>query len=450
MPFDFFPRIVQFFGFSNSSTTTSPAPARRAPTPSPTSTHAKKRRFSASEAQREPGNTGNKNEPRWKRRDESQRKSSSSSSSSSSRRVAEYACRDVEVREAWWQMVGLMHGFAEEYFGFGVVPNNKPCTAFFERFEPETAKIIGCVASGGPGGEAAWRALFVDEKKRKGLVMAMVGNMLVEHVFKHMFFGGLPEQVKAMSDLQRTYKDHDGFHRNKEYAAMALQCTHGQRVPPNFTNHVNCIVGAIHTHLEPILALDPVAPAREHVIGAIHTMVTHAGLLSLAMRLDPHTVYHLEPVFKEDRFSSKRMECINQREMEQTNPHTADDTKGLSKQEKRRRATLSDGERKRAKHDEPLTQMTILHGVTAYRLGGWEASNSRIQEVKYEKEEHANQGLRVRKLTKGLVYCRWGRRRRFQEGKSEDMAEVDGEAGKGGFVEFSEVKGVVDWRFHVG
>lgn len=163
------------------------------------------------------------------------------------------------------------------------------------------------------------------------------------------------------------------------------------------------------------------------------------------MRLDPHTVYHFAPVFKEQDFSSESMECINHAQMQQTNPRTPDDAEGLTRAEIRRRQRLSAAEKKRAHNDDALTQITVLDGVTAYRVGGWEARDSTLSDVRFEKKEFGNRGVRVRKLTDALVYCRWGRARRFKNGKGDDVAAQHGDAWDGGFVEFARVKGLGFW-----
>jgi hypothetical protein len=219
------------------------------------------------------------------------------------------------------------------------------------------------------------------------------------------------------------------------------------KLPGDFSNHVNYIVGVISTHLAPILALDD-DPAHAHpsmMIPDLHTIVTHAGLLALSMRIDPHTVYYVEPVFKEDTFSSQRMECFNQVQMEQTNPRTPDTHDLLYNEEKTRRAGLSAAEKKRAKSDDALTQIMIMDGVTAYRRGGWESAYSKVLDVKYEKTEFRDQGIRARVLTAGWVYCRWGRARQLKDGKSADSPAAHGTAWNEGFREFSDVQGVVDW-----
>jgi hypothetical protein len=164
------------------------------------------------------------------------------------------------------------------------------------------------------------------------------------------------------------------------------------------------------------------------------------------MRIDPHTVYHFEPVFKQDKFDSKRMKCYNRKAMEQENPRTPDTEPLLTEDERKLRATISEAEKKRARNHDPLTQITILDGVTAYRLGGWECAESTILDVKFEKKEFINQGVRARVFTRGWVYCRWGRARRFRDRKGVDALEAHGTAWRDGeFTEFSDVWGVVDW-----
>lgn len=99
----------------------------------------------------------------------------------------------------------------------------------------------------------------------------------------------------------------------------------------------------------------------------------------------------------------------------------------------------------RARADDALTQITIMHGVTAYRRGGWEDGASTLANQKFESSEWARMGVRVRMLTQGWVYCRWGRARRFRDSKADDVAAAHGAAWRGGFREFSDVEGVVDW-----
>lgn len=139
------------------------------------------------------------------------------------------------------------------------------------------------------------------------------------------------------------------------------------------------------------------------------------------------------------------MECLNGYGMQQTNPHTSDTEPGLRASEKKRRAALSVAEKKRSRNDDVLTQITIMDGITAYRLGGWEAVDSKVTNVRYEKVKYANQGVRERVLSKAWTYCRWGRAQVFKNGKAADVAAHHGVAWKGGFARFTEVRGVLDW-----
>lgn len=160
-------------------------------------------------------------------------------------------------------------------------------------------------------------------------------------------------------------------------------------------------------------------------------MIAQAGFLSLFMRLDPHTVYYCTPVFKEDTFSRKFMECFNKRNMEATHPRERTNWP----------ANTPQAEINRAKGDDPLTQITIMDGITAYRLGGWETRDSTPWTVQHAKEMKGR-GVRSRILTHGWVFCRWGKARRFKEGRSADDAKMHGTQWKGGFVGFRDVEGV--------
>lgn len=181
-------------------------------------------------------------------------------------------------------------------------------------------------------------------------------------------------------------------------------------------------------------------------IAALHAIVSQAGMLSISMRADPLTVYQFVPIFKEDTYDANRMECFNTHAMEQTNPRTPDSEPLLTKAEKFRREGIPEREKARAKNDDPLIQIAIMYGVTAWRLGGWEDSSSTLSAPKFEKQEYKDMGVRSRILTHGWVYCRWGRARRFKDGKPDDKPETHGLAWRdGGFKEFTDVGGVVDW-----
>jgi hypothetical protein len=154
------------------------------------------------------------------------------------------------------------------------------------------------------------------------------------------------------------------------------------------------------------------------------------------MRLDPHTVYYTTPMFKEDTFQSKYMEAFNRAQMVSTHPREPT-TKWPP--------GITEAEKNRAKGDEPLTQITLLDGITAYRKGGWETQDSSVWEPVYASESGAETGIRARVLVHGWVYCRWGRARKFVNGRKADERRVHGKAWvEPGFVEFREVEGVPD------
>jgi hypothetical protein len=122
-----------------------------------------------------------------------------------------YAIRDAEIRDAMWDITGQMERLARQHFDFDYAPKDGVVPAdVFKAMTPQTAKIIGCVASGGPGGVAGWHELFTDNEKRLALICAIVGNVLTEQVFGHMFFGGTEEGIREVMGVQERLKDEDG------------------------------------------------------------------------------------------------------------------------------------------------------------------------------------------------------------------------------------------------
>lgn len=123
----------------------------------------------------------------------------------------QYVLRDAEIRDSLWHTMDLLERFATHFFDFEYAPAGGVVSPkMYAAMTPQTARIIACVASGGPGGEQGWHDLFVERAKRRALVCAVVANVLVEQVFRHIFFGGEAEDVRAVSGLQQTYKDGDG------------------------------------------------------------------------------------------------------------------------------------------------------------------------------------------------------------------------------------------------
>lgn len=252
-----------------------------------------------------------------------------------------------------------------------------------------------------------------------------------------------------------------GFDRNAQYATYIASLLENKeaadkldfRLPPTFIAHVVHIIHALWAHLAPIYTLchgaqgahNTTTPIPAPIFAALHQIVTQAGLLSLLMRLDRHTVYYFEPLFKENKYDPDRMKCINHADMTQRNPRTP--VEKLSKAEQERRARLSEAEKQRARGDEALTQITIMRGLCAYRRGGWETGDSTAEVPKFEDAASENQGIRVRMLTHGWVYCRWGRARGYSKGKvgASGDEKLHGDAWKGGFVEFTDVEGVPNW-----
>lgn len=316
-----------------------------------------------------------------------------------------YACHDMEIRDGIRKTMSQIEDFANAHFDFEIEDNTLLRPAL-KSMAKETAKIIACVASGG------WEELFLASDKRKALVCAIIGNVLVEQVFQHIFFGGTEAQIKEVAAIQEQHQNDDGFHRTTLYAAKIRSLltspskpkpptTHPPtlHLPPNFTTHTTHITASLLTHLRPILALHPSAPPLSPL--PLHALITHAALLALQMRLSPHTAYHFPPAFKHQPFSPYTMSCLNAQDLPST------------------------PEREHSPSATALVQIALFPGVTAYRKGGWEVCSSASPSLSPQYESGcAGKGVRERWLTRAWVYCGWGRAR----------GVVDG--GEGGFVEF--------------
>ncbi|KAF2730719.1 hypothetical protein EJ04DRAFT_404375, partial [Polyplosphaeria fusca] len=364
-----------------------------------------------------------------------------------------YTKTDVEIRDSLWQIMDKLEVIAKTYFGNATIPTETVKKHLLDMDE-ETVTLIGCVASGGPQGDAGWYSLFQEDQKRRALVCAIIGKVLVEQVFAHQYFGGDAENIHQVLKIETNNRTRDGKSLNpihpikiltppgferKQKSATYLQTTRQSpdtpsfSLPPRFAAYTNRIIDTLHTHLLPIYTmLHPPSKPSTRLLPSLSSLATHASILSLLMRSDPHTVYYFSPVFKEDIFSRKYMECFNRRQMELTHPR-----------ERKWPASTSEQEKRRAQMDEPLTQICMFDGVTAYRVGGWETGGSGRGrgEVVYEDVGGEGEGIRSRVLSHGWVYCRWGRARRFVGGRPADEAVVHGEGWKGGFREFREVVG---------
>ncbi|KAB2099367.1 hypothetical protein AG0111_0g12255 [Alternaria gaisen] len=338
----------------------------------------------------------------------------------------------------------------------------------------------------------------------QALVCGIIGNVVSEQVLQRGFFGGIEEGVQQVTEVEKDTGDSDGEYINSEQRSdkkegergkgrlgIDSQCTaigfdrkikHAAVIrsylptpialPANFNAHVNIIVGALYTHLSPFLALvtPDNTPTLPTLFPHLQTLVISAGLLSLHMSLSPHTIYHHVPLFKEDTYVSSSMECFNERAMRLSNmrtslsglpslsfsssPSSFRPTQEELQQERARRNRLNETEKRRAGGNVPLVQIVCTEGITAYRRGGCEKNKTSSNENPvFEKSGYQNMGIRARILTHGWTYCRWGRARSSSDSMQNPACrdventgrKIHGDVWRdGGFVNFSDVEGVMD------
>lgn len=126
----------------------------------------------------------------------------------------EYTIRDAEMRDMIWQIMDLTERLANAFFGDELTSTEAEISndllETFSLMDESTSLIIGCIASGGPHGADGWHDLFIHPRKRRALVCGIIGNVLVEQVFKHPMFGADPRTIERLNQAQVDLQDDDG------------------------------------------------------------------------------------------------------------------------------------------------------------------------------------------------------------------------------------------------
>jgi hypothetical protein len=95
-----------------------------------------------------------------------------------------------------------------------------PDGSFYSGLSPDTARVIACVASGGPGGVSGWHDVFVNREKMQALVCGIIGNVVSEQVLQHGFFGGTEEGVQQVREVEKDMRDSDGEYMSLSKGAI--------------------------------------------------------------------------------------------------------------------------------------------------------------------------------------------------------------------------------------
>lgn len=286
----------------------------------------------------------------------------------------------------------------------------KTLTRIYKEPDVSTQRVLEWVAGRRWAEDAAWHELFDNKDKRQAVVLGVLGNVLVEQVLKHPFFGGDSHIIHAIYNSTEELREEDAFSRKHASATLLREPLFldgpDLEPPEDFPKHVDAVVTALDIHLRPLLNLVGTRPVMQSLfITHLTRLVGTAGLLSLQMAADPHAVYYFVPVSRDDVFSHEEHDALNDQEMERTHPRGP---KTVFADEK---------EREKRVGEEAVVEVGIMDGLTVYRRGGWEDMESwvkwdgdRFVGRRYARKEYGEMGYRARVLVRGLVFCKWGRR----------------------------------------
>ncbi|KAL1622494.1 hypothetical protein SLS54_005060 [Diplodia seriata] len=323
---------------------------------------------------------------------------------------------------------GLIRAFAQKHFAFeGPRTDDAELLEGLQQgMDKHAALLVGCVADGGPQGVKGWLEIFRDPLQRQALVCAVVGKVLEEHVFASACFGATGEQLRELHegiDLKCRDFPEDGFSRAaiRSAAIAGIIRDAGNTapfgLPPNFIPAAKLLTWQLHSILEPLRTFGA-ASTPKAVRGLtqlvrvreLYRIVVRAGVLSLHMGLDPHTVYFAVSAGKDDYWNEEEMRAFNRGEMVRTNP-TRGGAEGWDGTEEGRERM------QKAQYQLALVRMTIFPGWKAFKKGGWGRGDK-------------ERGLRVCELSRQWVSLRWGEQRTW-EARPKGVEEEEEEQAKG-------------------
>ncbi|KKY18218.1 hypothetical protein UCDDS831_g06009 [Diplodia seriata] len=301
---------------------------------------------------------------------------------------------------------GLIRAFAQKHFAFeGPRSDDAELLEGLQQgMDRHAALLVGCVADGGPKGVKGWLEIFRDPLQRQALVCAVVGKVLEEHVFASFSRAAL--RSAAIAAIIRDAANTAPF-----------------GLPPNFIPAAKLLTWQLHSILEPLRTLSA-ATTPKAVRGLtqlvrvreLYRIVVRAGVLSLHMGLDPHTVYFAVSAGKDDYWNEEEMRAFNRGEMVRTNP-TRGGAEGWDGTEEGRERM------QKAQYQLALVRMTIFPGWKAFKKGGWGRGDK-------------ERGLRVCELSRQWVSLRWGEQRTWEARpkgvEDEEEEQAKGKKGKKG------------------
>ncbi|KAI5367752.1 hypothetical protein Slin15195_G028850 [Septoria linicola] len=328
------------------------------------------------------------------------------------------------------ELKGKLHALAEQVPD--VVRNKSNYVdRLLDENNEELVRYIGCLCLGST--KANWNDMLTDSKARKAIVVGVVARALKEHVFGDYLFGADNDFRKELEDLDRTFKQHEGFERAQERAKEVKN----HRIDKDaFQDSTVLLCQQMIKLLAPLW--DGANKMSELDMERLREIIKFAARLARMIRLAPDVVYYWPPTFKDEEFEPARMEAINLEYMIQTSPY---DKVTNSHGE---RAVLREG--KKSEESEAIVRIVAFPGIVAYRqYGGILADNEIHHESvlnrgypedvreRFGEPTTAKKGFRSRLISKSVVYLVWGKQRLLtkEAGTSAHLdAMRDGKMGK--------------------
>ncbi|KAI4715741.1 hypothetical protein E4T48_08069 [Aureobasidium sp. EXF-10727] len=189
--------------------------------------------------------------------------------------------------------------------------------------EWEFINFCRAIAEGG-GDAKTWQQVIADSTCRHGLSYGIIHRVLVQHVFKSLLFGGPPDLLARLEQMEKTQENEDGFYREQRRAEHIASYELQYRVDLNQTDERKFanleLALQISRLLQPLWDLDrenTEEDFRQFQQEAFMIVKVAAELATLMRKSGVWVLYQFGHVFKDQVADRTTMEVLNFGQMEQ-------------------------------------------------------------------------------------------------------------------------------------